>query len=309
MRHGGLTWMVVVPLGDGLEMIEDIVANALGLLCITEIQRCCPLVGLLLKPGCPAQVEVELLAILVEVLLNKVPHIGLEVSGSRFACRIPTALGILCTSETEKLVVCLDGYRFLVHILHRQVPNLLEERIDGVAFLGLEVVAAILFEKERQLVLSIIEAIDAAHIRLLNGGIGVGPVAIVAYQAHGLGSKGGRKFDIAGSSLTILDGHSALAGATSIEMTAYRCYGTKGSESVVDGGQQHGVCTTARTTICSHAGSINVLACQGIVEQTLSTKSLISVSQRTLVRLLAHLQFRFAPSEGVVADADGTHAG
>ena len=135
------------------------------------------------------------------------------------------------------------------------------------------------------------------------------PVAIVANQAHRLGCKGGSKLDIAGSPLAILDGHSALAGATSIEMTAHRCHGTKGCESVVDGGQKHGVCTTARTTIGTYTGSIDVTACQGIVEQTLSTKSLIGVSQRTLVRILAHLKFRFAPSESVITDADGSHAG
>ena len=74
--HCGLTRMIVMPLGDGLEMIDDIIANALGLLCITKIQRCCPLVGLLLKPGCPTQVEVKLLAVLVEVLFHEVLHIG-----------------------------------------------------------------------------------------------------------------------------------------------------------------------------------------------------------------------------------------
>ena len=169
--------------------------------------------------------------------------------------------------------------------------------------------AAILFEKERQLVLRIIEAIDAAHIRLLDSGIGVGPVAIVANQAHGLGCKGGSKLDIAGSTLAILDGHTALAGATSIEMTAHRCYGAKYRETIVDGGQQHGVCTTARTTIGAYTGSIDVTACQGIVEQTLSTKCLIGVGQRTLMCILAHLKFRLTPSESVVADADGPHAG
>ena len=135
------------------------------------------------------------------------------------------------------------------------------------------------------------------------------PVAIVANQAHRLGCKGGSKFDVAGPSLAILDGHSALAGATSVEMTAHRSHGTKGSESVVDGGQKHGVCATARTTIGAYTGSIDVTACQGIVEQTLSTKCLIGVGQRTLMRILAHLQFRFAPTKGIIADADGTHAG
>ena len=169
--------------------------------------------------------------------------------------------------------------------------------------------ATIVFEKERQLVLGSIKAIDAVHVRFLNSGVGVCPVAIVAYQAHGLGSKGGSEFDVAGSSLTILYGHSAFARAASIEMTAHRSHGTKCRESVVDGRQKHGMCATARTAIGSNAGCINVLAGQGIVEQTFSTKRLIDVSQRTLMCVLAHLQFRFAPTKGVVADADGTHAG
>ena len=114
--------------------------------------------------------------------------------------------------------VGLDGNLALVEHGAVETEDVDEEVIDGLTLVLFEVVTFVGQVDVAHLVLGIVETIDALQIREFEGRNGAGPVTTIRDDEHGLGSHDGSEFRFAGAASSKLNGFTALAGTTAIEV-------------------------------------------------------------------------------------------
>lgn len=133
------------------------------------------------------------------------------------------------------------------------------------------------------------------------------PVSSITHTSQRARRKKGSILGIACTAATKSRRHSALAGATAIEMRAERNNGTSRRETIIEQGELNASRAASAPAIDGHTRKIDILTPSHPLRNQQAIDELQRLSNGQGMRFASHLHFRFAPTEQIPIHTDGTH--